>query len=248
MRKILKGIGTGEHHPLTNIGLRAPKMTPPKIEAIIFDFDGTLAELWIDFGEMKQRLALLTQKYSLPHPPPGLPALEGVENVVTQAKNENPLAVHEFVEKARKLILDMELEAAYQASLFPFTRSIFMELDRRCVKKAIITRNCEQAVRIVFSDVDDYCDCLLARDHVSQVKPNPNHLLQALRMISAFPETTLMVGDHPLDIETGKRARVWTAGVWSGKASQANLLQSGAHWAAPNCEVLISLLTEQAII
>ncbi|MEM5787077.1 MAG: hypothetical protein AAGU11_07140, partial [Syntrophobacteraceae bacterium] len=48
-----------------------------KIGAVVFDFDGTLAELHIDFNEMKRRLSLLAGTYSSAAPPePFLPVLE----------------------------------------------------------------------------------------------------------------------------------------------------------------------------
>lgn len=222
---------------------------PGKIRAIVFDFDGTLAELNIDFDEMKCRLALLAQEHRLPpHPFSSLPALEWVERIVRDARDDHPSASRKFQEKAESLIRDMELEAAHQSRLFPFTRPLLARLKERSVKTAIITRNCEQAVKAVFPDLKDYCDCLLAREHVPTVKPHPDHLLRALRHLSVAPESALMVGDHPMDIETGKRAEVLTAGVWSGRMSQASLLQSGARWTAPDCESLISALTVQAFI
>lgn len=48
-----------------------------KIGAVVFDFDGTLAELHIDFNEMKRRLSLLAGTYYSAAPPePFLPVLE----------------------------------------------------------------------------------------------------------------------------------------------------------------------------
>ena len=48
-----------------------------KIECFVFDFDGTLAELRLDFAEMKLRLNSLAESYMAPTPPPPfLPVLE----------------------------------------------------------------------------------------------------------------------------------------------------------------------------
>ena len=148
----------------------------------------------------------------------------------------------------QSLIKDIELDAAYRGSLFPFTRSILQTLGQEGIKIAIITRNCEEAVRIVFPDLDRYCGGFLARDHVRRVKPDPDHLLRALETIEAVPETALMVGDHPLDIQTGQRAGILTAGVWSGTATEEELARSGADLTARNCEELITVLRERSLI
>ncbi|MEN6441144.1 MAG: HAD-IA family hydrolase, partial [Syntrophobacter sp.] len=116
------------------------------------------------------------------------------------------------------------------------------------IKTAVITRNCDAAVRIVFPDILDYCHCFLARDHVRSPKPDPAHLLRALEVIGAGPATALMVGDHCIDIETGKAAGVLTAGVGSGNVSREELSRAGADWVAGDCKELVSILLKEGML
>jgi phosphoglycolate phosphatase len=220
-----------------------------KIAAIVFDFDGTLAESCLDFSEMKRRLSSLALEY-LPslRGQPNMPALEWMQVLAVEIGRVKKIETADFLSRAASLILDMELAAASQGSLFPFSRPMLLSLKEQRIKTAIITRNCTEAVRVVFPDLHSYCNCLLTRDHVERVKPHPDHLLHAIEAIYVSPRCALMVGDHPLDIETGKRAGVRTAGVWSGKASRADLIDSGADWVAANCEELMQILEAQAII
>lgn len=219
------------------------KKQPNKLGCIVFDFDGTLAELRLDFGEMKSRLGRLGRAYlDLEPAVPAVPALEWLEILVARVQKVDAAAALEFQDRAQRLIVDMEMEAARNGALFPFTRNLLEGLKEKKIKVAIITRNCEKAVRLVFPDLGSYCMGLLAREHVPRVKPDPDHLFRALQHVAAPPQTALMVGDHPLDIETGKRAGILTAGVWSGRASQQDLIQSGAHWTAQNCRELILAL------
>ncbi len=51
-----------------------------------------------------------------------------------------------------------------------------------------------------------------------------------------------MIGDHPLDIQTGKAAGILTAGVCSGSGSRAELSAAGADWIADDCQELIEKL------
>lgn len=221
---------------------------PTRFHTVVFDFDGTLAELRLDFSEMKRRLASLALEF-LPSPPPAaLPVLEWLEILVGAVRACNEASAVEFHLRSHALILEMELEAAQGGSLFSFTKPILTELRSKGVQIAVITRNCEKAVRTVFPDIDDYCSGFLARDHVPRVKPDPDHLLRALRKLGADRQTSLMVGDHPLDIETGKRAGVSTAGVCSGNVSRADLSKTGAQWTAGNCEELFQLLSDQGLI
>jgi phosphoglycolate phosphatase len=57
-----------------------------------------------------------------------------------------------------------------------------------------------------------------------------------------------MVGDHPLDIHTGKCAGARTAGVTSGNTSAEDFGRSGADWIARDCDALITQLIEDRII
>lgn len=218
------------------------------IKAIVFDFDGTLAELHLDFAVMKQKLAVLVREYLDDSPATSLPALEWVESLTISLRNVHAAAGDIFQEKAEAIILNMELEAARKGRLFEFTRPLLDALRRDNIQTAIITRNCEPAVRMVFPDVESYCRCFLSREHVTQVKPHPEHLLSALQRMSIEPESALMVGDHPIDIDTGKRAGVRTAGVYSGNASQTDLLESGAQWVARNCRDLVRALKNQGLL
>jgi phosphoglycolate phosphatase len=220
-----------------------------KLESIVFDFDGTLAELHLDFPAMKLQVRALAQRFfDHPLPSPGGPALEWLETLVSSLRASDAVTASELEKLGALLIRNIELEAARRGSLFPFTRSILQTLGQEGIKIAVITRNCEEAVRIVFPDLDQYCGELVARDHVSHVKPHPDHLHFALRRIAASPKTALMVGDHPLDIQTGQRAGILTAGVWSGTATELELIRSGADLTAPNCAELMKILRKRGFI
>jgi phosphoglycolate phosphatase len=220
-----------------------------KVQAMVFDFDGTLAELRLDFAEMKRRLSGLAESYlSRALPEPVVPALEWSEMLRALIEESDTDCAEEFRYRANELVVRMELESAHRGCLFPFTRPILRLLGRRGIRTAIITRNCEAAVRVVFNDMDEFCTTFLARDHVPRVKPDPDHLFRALKKTKANPAGALIVGDHPLDVQTGKRAGILTAGVWSGSASSADLMKSGADWVARNCEELMRVLSEQKLI
>jgi phosphoglycolate phosphatase len=220
-----------------------------KLEMIVFDFDGTLAELHLDFGDMKRRLAELAGMYLRGVPcVPSVRALEWSELLAASIEAFNEAGAMEFRRKADELVVRMELDSAERGRLFSFTRPMLTELNERGIETAIITRNCEAAVRFVFRDMDRYCGTFLAREHVPRVKPDPDHLLRALNMAGADPAGALMVGDHPIDVETGKSAGVRTAGVWSGSAPESDLLSSGADWVAGDCGGLMEVLRSRELI
>ena len=187
--------------------------SPLSLRAIVFDFDGTLATTPLDFGHMHQRARDAMAGYI---PVPEIlegPVLEDIERLC--ADREPELAARARA-AAMRAIEEVEVETARKARLFPFVRPMLEALQSRNIAPAIISRNCPAAIFTVFPDAREHFRCVLTREDVEKVKPDPGHLLKALQIIGCGPETGLMVGDHPMDIRTGKRAGTLTAGVASG--------------------------------
>jgi len=225
-------------------------MRTTPFQALAFDFDGTLAALTIDFELMNRRLAALAEIFlEEPVSPDGLPALEWTEQLagLVLARGGRDLSL-EFRTRCRFLIMDMEIKAAAQSSLFPSTRPMLASLRSRGVRTAIITRNCTPAVQALFPDVADHADCVLPRESVAKVKPDPGHLLAALEQLGVPPADTLMIGDHPLDMLTGQRVGTATAAVASGNLSLDELRQASPDYLAQDCAGLMADLETRGLL
>ena len=189
-----------------------------RLDAVIFDFDGTLADVSLDFALMKTKIAALGEVFLDERPTPGeLPALEWLEELVQRTMERDVAEGKEFRTRGQLVITAMELDAARDGRLFEFTRPALTLLRERGVAPGIITRNISAAVRAVFPDVAELTSVFIPREDAARVKPHPDHLLRALEQVGAHPTRSLMVGDHPMDVETGKNAGTLTAGVTSGR-------------------------------
>lgn len=225
----------------------APSAMPPIQnafpDAVIFDFDGTLAELVLDFAAMKARVAAAARPYLADVPPPnGLPALEYAAKLAARIRPEAPEASDRFLAQVAQAIMAQEIEAAARAALFPHTRHALARLAGKGVKIGIITRNCRAAVSRIFPDAQNYVGVILARDDARHVKPDPRHLLDALAILDASPDRSIMVGDHPMDLDTGKAAGTLTAGVASGRVPRAELAAHKPDYLADNVGELVGML------
>jgi len=213
------------------------------LDAAVFDFDGTLAELVLDFSAMKERVALAAAAYLDDVPPPnGLPALEYAGHLAGRIRPVSETGARRFLDDVAGRIRDQEIEAARSARLFPATRAALSALARAGIKVGIITRNCRAAVAIVFPDAGDFADVVLARDDARHVKPDPRHLLDALAVLGADPARSLMVGDHPMDVATGKAAGALTAGVASGRVGLDELARHDPDYLAVDVASLVAML------
>ena len=214
-----------------------------RIKAIIFDFDGTLAVLNIDFNAMREQVFELmrhigveeksiTERY----------LLEIIDEVYFILLEKNPSGAEKFYQKAHQILYEVELRAAEKGRLIPGVDRMLKFLRGTGIKVGIITRNCEDAVRRIFPNIDEFCDVFISRNSIKKVKPHPDHLFSAMKALNVSGGETVMVGDHTIDIQAGKRAGMMTIGVLTGRTTKEEFEKAGADHilreATEVCELL----------
>jgi phosphoglycolate phosphatase len=200
------------------------------IKAIVFDYNGTLAKLNIDFNQMRQSVLELISSYGVDAK--DLPAdhlLEIINYAGEILKARSGKKAESFLHNAYEVIEQQEIQAAHDGELFKETKDLLLELAAAGISTGVITRNCAAAINIEFPDILSYCRIVICRDHVANVKPHPEHLNKALQFLGSPSRNSLMIGDHPLDIKTGKAAGTFTAGVLTGHFPENDLRQAGAE-------------------
>lgn len=216
----------------------------PQVKAFLLDFDGTLARLNIDFKTLREEILNLASSFGLKDPllpdPPYL--LEMTLAVKEQLRYRNSGSAEAFFIGAMGLIDKKEWEAAHPENLFPATRFVLLELKKRGMVIAVLTRNSGKSVYRVFPDLDSYVDAFLPRERVSKPKPDPSHLQMAIKLLNVDPSQTVMVGDHPIDIHSGKKAGTLTIGVLTGRSSRAEMESAGADRVLENIGLIMDLV------
>jgi len=199
-----------------------------QIRAVVFDFDSTLAETHIDFGEMRRRIVEHLRNWGLWEDAygEGRWVLELIE--LGAAKLADESARRQFLEEAEQHLQDVEIEGCADADLYPGTVAALARLRAQGIGIGIVTRNCRRCVTPVLEHHAAPHDVLMTREDVERVKPDPLHLLSALQVLGVEPGHALMVGDHPSDVECGVAAGAMTAGVLTGKSTQEQFEASGA--------------------
>jgi phosphoglycolate phosphatase len=199
-----------------------------KFKGIIFDFDGTLANLTIDFQKIKRKILLLADIF-FEHKKidvDSLPLLECIDVLTGELKKVNNDLAKEFNTRCRLILVDMEMRAARRGRLFPYTLDILNQLKKNGINIGVITRNCTPAVKMVFPDIEQEVDVFLPREDVPRVKPDPIHVQLAMERLSLNRDEVLVVGDHPIDILCAKKIGVKSAAVSSGRISFEELKTS----------------------
>jgi phosphoglycolate phosphatase len=213
------------------------------IKAIIFDFDGTLAVLNIDFNAMREQVFELmrhigveeksiTERY----------LLEIIDEVYFILLEKNPSGAEKFYQKAHQILYEVELRAAGKGRLIPGVERMLKFIKGTGIKVGIITRNCEDAVRRVFPNIDQFCDVFISRNSVKKVKPHPDHLSSTMKALDVAGEEAVMIGDHTIDIQAGKRVGMKTIGVLTGRTKREEFEKAGADYILDNATEICKLI------
>jgi len=215
-----------------------------EFEAVVFDYDGTLVDLNIDFDAMRRGVVRLLETWRIDRAPLiGLYVLETIDKATQTLSQENPDAAQSFHREVMQLVTEIELEAAKKGKILSGVFETLHMLKDLGIKTGIITRNCDRAVRISFPQIEELCDVFVPRDRVVHVKPHPAHLTRALEeMAVKNRRRCLMVGDHVLDIEAGRRLGMKTAGVLTGNATTEEFIEAGADFILEDAKAVLDCI------
>lgn len=189
------------------------------LNTILFDFDGTLVDIKIDFIRMKEEVLSLGREYGVSSDPE-LYILESIDYISNALHQKDISLADAFRKQATQVLVDIEIKATSTSKAFPGADETLKQLRNKGIKVGIVTRNCRPAVLKSSEMAGFEYDLLLTRDDVKKVKPDPQHLLDALGFLDSKPEQAIMVGDHPMDILAGKRAGMRTASVLTVKQKE----------------------------
>lgn len=213
------------------------------IDTVIFDFDGTLAKLNIDFEQMHRSVDELVTCYGIDHQTlQHRHILEIIGEAGALLQNSSHQRSESFTDEAYRIIEDIEVEAAKRGELFGGTKDLLRGLKEHSIRAGIITRNCAKAVHTVFPDISSYCPVVVCRDDVKHVKPHPEQLNLALSKLGSSAGTSMMIGDHPLDIEAGQNAGTLSAGVLTGHFQKDDFIRAGANLVLTQALDILKLL------
>ena len=197
-----------------------------KTSLIIYDFDGTLVDTLFDIAD-SVNLSLVDL---------GLPQLprktirKGVERLMTQALEGScftdiPRAVALFKKHYSENLVK-------HTDFYPYGREILEHFRNK--KQAICSNKPEIFVRKILESLDglQHFQAIIGGDSVKTKKPHPEGLGLILKKLKVSPDEAVLIGDSPVDIETGKRAGVYTCVVNYGLGLPEEIAA-----ASPDCSV-----------
>jgi pyrophosphatase PpaX len=211
-------------------------VTSISIKAVIFDLDGTIALFNLDYKELRGEV----RSYLLRM---GVPAsvlfvnesiFDMLKKTVIYAKNTGKPAevIDEIRNEALAIAEKYELEAAANTDLLPGAYETLKALKQMNLKIGLFTLNSDKAANYILQrfKLGDFFGVTVPRNKVNFVKPNPEHLELALKVLGVMPEETIVVGDSTVDMESAKELKAVAVGLPADAPNIDKLMRHGANY------------------
>lgn len=161
-------------------------------DLIVFDFDGTLFYLDIDWNELRQKLRSRMMEIG-GEDLEFNPMVDTIEDV--RRKNETTFQI------LRQLIDEYETQGHRRPN--PPLIEALKTLHNMGKKTAILTLNTRAVVNTIMKeyDLNHYVDTIICFEDVSAHKPEPEGLEKIMKEYNASSTSTLLIGDSLRDRE-----------------------------------------------
>lgn len=182
-------------------------MPESRIEAVLFDLDGTLADTAPDMARtvnvMRERrgLAPVASEKVRPHVSKGARGMICSAFEMTVEHPEYPAMRDEFLDiYAGNLCIG--------TCLFPGMAELLEALESGGMRWGVVTNKFERFAQSVLEGLGlgARVGVVVGGDTLARSKPFPDPLLHAAAVLGAQPERTLYVGDDPRDVQAARAA------------------------------------------
>ncbi|MFQ5974793.1 MAG: HAD family hydrolase [Candidatus Hydrothermarchaeales archaeon] len=161
----------------------------PTVKAVIFDMDGTITKFNLDIDGIKREILGDDYNGTL---------LEGINKLKGEER-----------ERAEDTLIKKEISAANRTELNKGVEELLDFLQKKGIKKALVTRNNRRSVEVIFKRFGLSFDVVVSREDAPP-KPDKAQLNAVLMGLGVDKEDTIFVGDHPMDLEAGRRVGIRT--------------------------------------
>lgn len=207
------------------------------IEALLFDFDGTL----IDASEV----ICYCFNYALTSQ-----GIEPLEAARIKSMIGTPLRkmFEPFTDQADLDDLVNQYRKAFsenspgKSRLIPGIAEFFEQIDSQ-LKMGIVTSRSSKGARQILLEFGllKHFSIVVGIEDVINGKPHPEGIHKALSSLGTAPDKSVFIGDTVFDILAGKSAGTLTIGVTTGYHSRVDLIEAGA-------DEVVDRLTESEIL
>ncbi|MDG7007925.1 MAG: HAD-IA family hydrolase [Nitrososphaerota archaeon] len=209
--------------------------------AAIFDLDGTLVTFRLDIREWRKVIidAMRERGFDTSGLELSTPTQEILDSAKAQVPPEDSRRYDSLRREAFSILDSLELDGARSASIFPGVDGVLRLLKSRGFRIGLLTNSGRAASSLSLTrwGLEGFFELVLTREDIEAMKPRPEGLTKAVRMLGVRPDQAYYIGDSLYDVAAAKGAGVRSVAVSTGNYPADRLRSEGADY-------VISALTE----
>ena len=213
----------------------------PKFRAVLFDFDGTLADSYMAITASLNHTLSHYGKPTLTEPQVrrmvGHGLLQLMAEILPDIEPDEAAAVY------RRHHPEVMIS---HTRILPGVSEGLPRLESLGIKMGICSNKPSKFTREIVHGIglSRFFGAVLGPDDVAAAKPDPAMIFAALKSLEVPLESTLYVGDMEVDVQTGRNAGVETWVMPTGSNDVATLEKARASRILPNFDEVIARLLE----
>jgi beta-phosphoglucomutase len=199
-------------------------------DAVIFDWDGTLADTWkpilASFHQALQEILGTDLPDEFIERRIGV----GAKDTFKEILREKQVPFDEaLIQRLLAVKIRVQVERAGEVKLFPGARELLDALNDK-VKVALASMNNRAVIDTMLKelDVQRYFGVVVTRDEVARSKPNPEVFLKAAQKLGIEPEKCVVLEDSVFGVEAAKAGGMACVAVCTGFYTREELAKAGA--------------------
>jgi N-acetyl-D-muramate 6-phosphate phosphatase len=173
--------------------------------AVLFDFDGTLADTAPDLAAAVNRMRVEQGYEAMPLERLRPFASAGARGLLQAAFRVKPDDAE--YKAMRQEFLDLYAESCCgETRLFPGIAELLRELAQRHIRWGVVTNKATRFTERILAHLELKPDCVACGDTTAHLKPHPAPLLHAAGQIHLAPSSCWFLGDDLRDMKAARAA------------------------------------------
>lgn len=206
-------------------------------QLILYDLDGTLVDSLEDIAQAVNHTLSAFHIAALPSREIRRYVGRGLRELLASCLNRHDRVT---IEQASEQFLAYYAQhLADRTVLYPGVQRLLEYFKAR--RQAVITNkpnpHARELLRVL--GIERYFIRIIAGEDGFPKKPDPAAVLAIMEQERVTPAATLLIGDSPIDTETGRRAGVMTVGIAQGFSDPEELAASSPDLFVHHCDELL---------